>query len=465
MAHDIVVIGGGVGGCGVAALMAKKGLKVLLVEKNSLIGGRCSSYEKDGFILPTYIHAFARVDKGPCGWLANAIGEPLHWGREKVAVFNLKGKEIHAPIGRDISLTNLKAAKAMKLPPQEFLRIGRLAFDAFRKRKRWDEEFDQMDVRTWLSRHTDNETIHSMLALITTASFVVPYWECSIGEFLHILMDMQEAGYAGYPMEECGAIAQAYLNSLLKSGGEYRQEKVEKINVKGNKVQEVVLGNGEVVKAKAVISNIGVKATVTDLVGSKSFDKEYVARIEGFKHSWSAVVVKIAVDKKITEQKAGMYMPTLDAMSYFQQVERGEVPDELALWVTIPSNLSPSLAPPDKQLICAGTPMPYRKDVDWSTWVDNCVKTMERLFPDIRKHFMWQDVVTPADIDKYGGKDGTVIGIAQSTDQVGKNRPSIESPIDGLYFVGSDVGSRAIGVELAAESALRCAEIVDKQFR
>ena len=30
--HDVIVVGGGIGGCGVAALLAKKGFNVVLVE-------------------------------------------------------------------------------------------------------------------------------------------------------------------------------------------------------------------------------------------------------------------------------------------------------------------------------------------------------------------------------------------------------------------------------------------------
>ncbi len=460
--YDAIVIGGGIGGCGTASLLSVRGFKVLLLDKGTLIGGRCSSYEKDGFKLPTYIHAFARVDKGPCGDLARIIGEPLEWGRERVALFKMKDKEVHATIGGGLS--NFKTFRSLNLPPKEFLKLGQLALDVGLKRNRWETEFDDMDIQSWLNRFTDNETIHTLMAFISTASFVVPYWKCSAGEFLHILKNMHQAGAAGYPMQECGAIAEAYLKGFLKAGGEYRREKVEKIIVWDNQARGVVLGNGEELKSKVVISNTGVKPTILDLVGGKYFDSAYLDKISRLEHSWSAVVVKIAVDKKISDLKASMYMPSYDPQSYFSQVEAGEVPDDLALWITIPSNISPSLAPPGKQLICAGSPMPYQKKADWGKWIESCTATMKRLFPDIDKYAMWQDNITPANIDSMGAKDGTVIGLAQSVGQVGRNRPSIQSPITGLFHAGSDVGSRAIGVELAAESAIRCAKEVELQL-
>jgi len=48
---------------------------------------------------------------------------------------------------------------------------------------------------------------------------------------------------------------------------------------------------------------------------------------------------------------------------------------------------------------------------------------------------------------------------------VGKERPAIRSPLPGLYFAGDGAGGRGIGTELAAQSALECAEILDDDFR
>ena len=47
--YEVVVIGSGVGGCGVAALLAKDfGKKVLVLEKAPHIGGRVASYTGKG---------------------------------------------------------------------------------------------------------------------------------------------------------------------------------------------------------------------------------------------------------------------------------------------------------------------------------------------------------------------------------------------------------------------------------
>ncbi|MFO8101891.1 MAG: NAD(P)-binding protein, partial [Dehalococcoidia bacterium] len=47
--YDVIVAGGGPGGLTAAAILAKRGVKVLLVDKNSIPGGKAITAERDGF--------------------------------------------------------------------------------------------------------------------------------------------------------------------------------------------------------------------------------------------------------------------------------------------------------------------------------------------------------------------------------------------------------------------------------
>ena len=51
--YDVVVVGAGIGGLGAGALLAHSGYKTLVIEKRDLVGGRFSSYDYEGFTLPT----------------------------------------------------------------------------------------------------------------------------------------------------------------------------------------------------------------------------------------------------------------------------------------------------------------------------------------------------------------------------------------------------------------------------
>ena len=46
---DVIVVGAGPGGTACAALLQKRGIKTLLIEKNDRVGGKSLNYSKDGF--------------------------------------------------------------------------------------------------------------------------------------------------------------------------------------------------------------------------------------------------------------------------------------------------------------------------------------------------------------------------------------------------------------------------------
>ena len=55
---DVIIIGSGVGGTGVGAILANAGLKTLILERNKRLGGACSSYVKEGFTIDVACHYF-----------------------------------------------------------------------------------------------------------------------------------------------------------------------------------------------------------------------------------------------------------------------------------------------------------------------------------------------------------------------------------------------------------------------
>ncbi|MHA1786326.1 MAG: NAD(P)-binding protein [Candidatus Helarchaeota archaeon] len=44
MKYDAIIIGAGIGGLAVNAVLVSNGYKTLLIEKNNIVGGRCSGF-------------------------------------------------------------------------------------------------------------------------------------------------------------------------------------------------------------------------------------------------------------------------------------------------------------------------------------------------------------------------------------------------------------------------------------
>jgi prolycopene isomerase len=128
----------------------------------------------------------------------------------------------------------------------------------------------------------------------------------------------------------------------------------------------------------------------------------------------------------------------------------------------VPTNFDASLAPPGHQLLTACAVAPT-SDVALSdpapAWEEAMMRALRRVVPGLDEHTVFVDRFSVDFIEKWIGKEfGPAVSTAQTPDQVGKNRPSVVSPIPGLYFAGCNAGARGVGTELAAASAMECVD-------
>jgi phytoene dehydrogenase-like protein len=77
--YDVIVVGAGVGGATCAALLARRGIKTLLVDKNAILGGKAITMSKQGFR-----YEFWPICGGPSldSKFAHVLKELLEGGRD-----------------------------------------------------------------------------------------------------------------------------------------------------------------------------------------------------------------------------------------------------------------------------------------------------------------------------------------------------------------------------------------------
>ena len=146
----------------------------------------------------------------------------------------------------------------------------------------------------------------------------------------------------------------------------------------------------------------------------------------------------------------------------FAKLERGEVPPVVPLYCPVPTNFDPSLAPPGHQLLtaCAVAPtsdVPLRDGPH--AWEDAMLRTIRRVVPRLDDHLLFVDRFSVTFIEKWIGKEfGPAVSTAQTPGQVGARRPTVWTPLRGLYLAGCNAGARGVGTELAAASAMECVD-------
>ena len=458
--RKVIVIGSGIGGSAAAALLQHSGkADVDLFERNDFPGGRYASYMKDGFRLDVGCHLIANGDRGPLGEILRRLGRPdaVRWGyaRKPGPVFNFMGTRIRFPAEiQKLGFSDDDLTRIMNF----YLEINSLDNERY-------DLLDDRNLREYLAHCTIHTRMRSLLGLLAGIYFVIPDHETPVGEWARCNREVLQNRAQGYPLGGTGAVPAAYLSILEEKGGRVNLGKaIRRIIVEQGTATGIELADGSVHAADLIISNAGNRETV-GLAGREHYTPEALAVIDEYRHSMGVFALKIALDTQYVRDENMVMFIGEDFESFLNEKNgRSPIPHIVShAMIPVISNMDPSSAPPGKQLIAMGgglngRPSDYTEQ-DWKEWEKAYLRALELVFPGIGKHILWTSANTPADIERYFGEEGCVIGISQKVGQVGAARPPLADPcIGNLYHCSADSGLHGIGGELAAESAIRLAE-------
>ncbi|MBN1289536.1 MAG: NAD(P)/FAD-dependent oxidoreductase [Actinobacteria bacterium] len=468
--YDVIVVGSGCGGAAAAALASYRGLKTLLLEKNKFFGGRAATHDHDGFKLD-HCHVIARGAAGPHGDILRMTGcRDLMPSYKYIRSWKMYG---HA-FGRKIDFSQGMIPGAfmagMAVPAymmQHYFSIMDGPWMALLMSKfltlteERTHDLDGVDLETYMKKFTDAKIISYMFGALSSLGFGVMPEDTSAGEFIRAIQGVLKATYRiiGYPTtgEGISAVPNSFLRAAARHGAEIVSKiPVDKAVIEGGKVKGVMV-KGEMIEADTVISNIGFRETAYNLIGEENLSKEYLDYLKPLKYGFGGITLKYALDEPIVKFDFGGKVP-VDFNRNMRDAMEGRLPEGVATMMVCTSNLDPRLAPPGRQTLLAVSPGPPVEvgKVDWEPWVENFKRQIEEdVVPGISGHIIHLDVATPDVIAKESGRIyGDAIGMAQSMDQVGENAPPLFAPIEGIYHVGADVGTRGIGTEMATQSAI-----------
>jgi prolycopene isomerase len=449
----VIVIGTGIGGAGVSALLAKEGADVLVFERNPFPGGRAASFEREGFIYDSGVHWLARGERGPLGEIAAETGAELGFrSMEEGVQFSLGGRTVTLPHHMDDQGAMEAFFRELGVMPEAVHQAWAFFEDVMRDRSPSElDELDRVSLSDYVSRFLSDVQFNRLIEAFAGIYLVIGPRQSSAGEFLFCLSTHIREKSLSYPLGGMRAVPLAYLKAMEHRGGEVRYASpVHRIVVEEGRVRGVEADR--FVAADLVISNNGLKETL-DLVGRRNVPDRFLEKVDRLRLSYGAVSVKYALDAQVVSPPVLFYYPDT---SIKELAER-----QAAVFIPVPSAADPSLAPPGCQIVLAaclappGLENPEEADRICEEVNDRIENTMQDLFPEIEDHIVWKMRTNTRYIASLSGRrTGEVIGLAQNRHQVGRNRPGNETPVQGLYLVGADTGGRGVGTEMAADSAL-----------
>lgn len=493
MKEDVIIIGGGIGGLACGALLAHGGHKVTLFEKNSYLGGACSSYTKEGFTFDRGVHVFTSGLNGPYGEIFRRIGLDTlkfqqninektgmkFYKKDKIYPFNINVTSVMKSM-KPSSGGGTKGGKSggsgnfmnvfmnMGLEKKDLKGMMGVFTQLMTMSKRKIRALfdDDMTVTEWANQYTEHPVVHGILQFMCAAMFCISAKKTSAAEFIYCFKNEMLApeGFH-YPLKGgAQAIPNALSDAIRHFGGEiHTNSRVSSIVVKGDKVQGVMVGDKQY-NAPIVISNLAIQMTITNLIGKDFLENSYVSRIGKLQPSFSAITFKIAFKEPLIKDWAFVNCYHNSVRDWADKYPPDEgYPYSNGFFGPVLSNMDASLAPPGKQSIIFGTTVPPTGP-DWNKWKEVYWWDLLSYFPDLEKKMKFCDISYPKDLVELTGKPaGPVEGLAMIPEQVGHNKPSSVIPcIEGLYVVGDTAGKTAhgIGTQLACDSGIQCADVI-----
>ena len=447
MRFDAVIIGSGLGGLTAGAFLSRAGKRVLVIEKNNIIGGRCSSRTWDGFSFDVgadyfakgMLKSFARLDK-------DIALRPIGFS---VKSFN-KGKVMTIPPGLHL----IKELSWFGMNKKEIAGFGlrmvkEIVFESYSKRYKTNDRV--------IDKVTDNPLLRNILNIGAFFSGSLPH---KMPSYWFNLLFGRTYGYdfPFYPMNGAQRIPDLLSEVIRENGGEVRTNtNVEKIFIEKNKAAGVKTAEEEI-EADVVISNSGIQDTVFNLTKGKGLSVEFKNRIKKYKPGllmnsiFAAFKTDIAMMNNV---HLYCYFPD-DVKEMFSALHKGEFPDDYIFTLSVPDAVTGKktdgcytgtikfITPRDKN----------NKEIILKE-AEKVIERADRMIPNFRKSIVWKKIVTSED---YEGEIGFESCIAPVAESIEYKKMNYRMPVKGLYNVGATVLPNGGCTASSVESGKRCAE-------
>lgn len=485
MKQKIVIIGSGFGGLAAAIRLQAKGMQVTLLEKNAKVGGHAYQLVKDGYTF----------DMGPSIITAPDLIQRVFEcaGTRMEDYLNLVKLDpfyrIYFHDGTSLDYTDNSEQMKQQMAQfstddadnyEHFMAHTRQLYEAVITDGLGATAFDLQTLLGFLPRAL------RLRALMPAYDFVKRYFDDPRHRFTFSFHPLFIGGnpfrapavYLMIPyLEKTGGVwfchggmyrlVQALEDVFRRLGGVLETEaEVEQIVVENRRATGVIVKQ-KFYEADAVISNADLAHTYGELISSEHRRKWSDKRLRKIQYSMSAFLLYIGVRKKYPQLKHHTLILSQRYKGLIDDIFDNKVlPDDFSMYLHIPSQTDPSMAPEGCESLYVLIPVPnLESGINYEkakkAYTNKVLTFLQDDFglTDLKRSIEVLETFTPSDFKRERNNHlGSAWGVEPKLTQTAYFRPHNRSEdIQKLYFVGASThpGAGVPGVLLTAETTVK----------
>ncbi|MBT4521072.1 MAG: FAD-dependent oxidoreductase [Halieaceae bacterium] len=473
--YDVIVIGAGPGGASAAALLAKKGKRVLLVDKNKKAGGRMMTLQRDGFSFELFPINCVPTDHSRFETLLDELGLQDQVERVSADSIGVLMYEDEHGVTRswDMGDSTLALFKTLGVPwwnlpalyrTLRFLgKVSTLKADEIEKLYAVSamDYVDQFEIPKGIRTY--------FLASFGEGAFEMTSDRTSAAEAVKLFQEAMKNGGGRYYSKGIGHVFEVCAGAVENLGGTVLMKtRAGSIDVENGRVTGITTVNGEQYFSPLVISSAGIRQTVIKLVGEEHYDQKYVEWVSGLESNLACAGYRWVLNKPVLKTPMTIYFPEgcVATFDEFEEMAAGKIKPSNSYIYLGTTSLYQGMAPQGKQLVYAVMSCLPDPELDIQPYLDYVRDRVRKIMPEVLDCIELEETVGPANVPGLGndaifpGQGGESYGLALSVGQAGNVLLGGDSPIDGLYYVGCDAGGSGLGTNQAVDSALNVTKMV-----